>query len=306
MDEVLSQKGITNLSGILGYSMDQLEMDIIKKSDYIKIMNLYGMENDIIDLKDDEYLIVGNMDTINEYYEERLVDSNIIVLNNNELKPVVNYVQKMPLFNSNTDSNAGVIIVNDDLITTDANLSQYIMIGNFVNHSLADDEFNADFNIYVNSMFSYDSINSNLDHNIYFYFKSDMYLAGVSIKILMTYIGLYLGIIFAISSVTVLAIKELSESSDNKERYHILRLIGTDEKIINKTLLSQIFISFMIPLSVALFHAFFGLKELNNIIKIFININLNKNIFITSLFIVIIYGGYFLATYFSSKRVIKE
>ena len=36
---------------------------------------------------------------------------------------------------------------------------------------------------------------------------------------MVTFIGLYLGIIFLISSAAILGLKELSESSDNKERF---------------------------------------------------------------------------------------
>ncbi len=47
---------------------------------------------------------------------------------------------------------------------------------------------------------------------------------------MVTFIGLYLGIIFLISSAAILALKELSESTDNRERYVMLRKLGADEK----------------------------------------------------------------------------
>ena len=47
---------------------------------------------------------------------------------------------------------------------------------------------------------------------------------------MVTFVGLYLGIIFLISSAAILALKELSESTDNKERFNMLRKIGTDRK----------------------------------------------------------------------------
>lgn len=56
----------------------------------------------------------------------------------------------------------------------------------------------------------------------------------------------------------------------------------------------------------ALFHAYFGLREVNGIIKVIGDIDLTSNILLTTMFIVIVYGGYFLATYLASKNIIKE
>ena len=130
--------------------------------------------------------------------------------------------------------------------------------------------------------------------------------SSASIRVLMTYVGLYLGIIFAISSVTVLAIGELSSSSDNKERYKTLKQIGASNKMINKALFIQIFITFMLPLAVALIHSFFAIREISTLIEAMGNIDILNSIIITSIFIVIVYGGYFLATYLCSKSIIKD
>ena len=46
------------------------------------------------------------------------------------------------------------------------------------------------------------------------------------------FIAIYLGIVFLIASSAILALKQLTESSDNKQRYSILRKIGCDEKMI--------------------------------------------------------------------------
>ena len=123
---------------------------------------------------------------------------------------------------------------------------------------------------------------------------------------MVTFIGLYLGIIFLISSAAILGLKELSESSDNKERFRMLRKIGTDEKMINKALFRQIGIFFMLPLIFALIHSVFGIKFAMVILEVFGDEQLLLSIIMTSVFIVFIYGGYFLITYYCSKNIIKE
>ena len=49
--------------------------------------------------------------------------------------------------------------------------------------------------------------------------KIDIAESSIGLGAMVTFIGLYLGIIFLISSAAILALKELSESSDNKERF---------------------------------------------------------------------------------------
>ena len=77
---------------------------------------------------------------------------------------------------------------------------------------------------------------------------------------IITFLGLYIGVVFLISCAAILALKELSESADNVERYAIIRKIGADEKMINRALFRQIAIFFMFPMALAILHSYVGLK----------------------------------------------
>ena len=129
---------------------------------------------------------------------------------------------------------------------------------------------------------------------------------SIGLGAMVTFIGLYLGIIFLISCAAILALKELSESSDNVEKFNMLRKIGVDEKMINKALFRQIGIFFMFPLLVAIIHSVFGIKFCNFLLSAFGAANLLSSIIGVAIFIVAIYGGYFLVTYICSKNIIKE
>lgn len=54
--------------------------------------------------------------------------------------------------------------------------------------------------------------------------------ASVGLATIVTFIAIYLGIIFLIASSAILALKQLTDSSDNKQRYIILRKLVDDEK----------------------------------------------------------------------------
>lgn len=87
------------------------------------------------------------------------------------------------------------------------------------------------------------------------------------LTIIITYISLYLGLIFLICSVVILALQQLSEITDNKKRYTSLMLMGVDEKMINRALFVQLSIYFGLPLFLAGVHAYFGIKVVLDVLK---------------------------------------
>ena len=59
--------------------------------------------------------------------------------------------------------------------------------------------------------------------------KISLVESSIGLATIVTFIGIYLGIILLIASAALLALKQLTESSDNIQRYSILRKIGCDE-----------------------------------------------------------------------------
>ncbi|WP_430832857.1 FtsX-like permease family protein [Erysipelothrix rhusiopathiae] len=126
-------------------------------------------------------------------------------------------------------------------------------------------------------------------------------------ELLFTYVGLYLGLVFLLSSVVVLALQQLSEASDNQARYRVLSKLGTDSKLIKNSILKQISIYFFLPLIIALIHAYVGIKAMN------VNLNLAglapdtmMPALLTTIAIIVMYLIYFIITYSSSKAIILE
>lgn len=125
-------------------------------------------------------------------------------------------------------------------------------------------------------------------------------------RAIISFVGIYLGIIFLITSAAMLALQQLSETADNKHRYDILKKVGADDSLINAALFKQIAIYFILPLALACIHSIVGIKVANDVIMDAGGINAVGNIIITAILITIVYGSYFLATYFSSKRIILK
>ena len=123
---------------------------------------------------------------------------------------------------------------------------------------------------------------------------------------MLSYIAIYLGIVFLLTSAAVLALQQLSESADNLERYGLLRKIGVEPRMINRSLLAQIAIYFFIPLALALIHSAVGIFVISQLLKQFGEMDITGNVIATVVSLIVIYGAYFIATYLCSKTMIRE
>lgn len=269
---------------------------IVKISDYNKIAKLFGLKE--YTLNDDEYFIVANYSEYVEFRNEGLKAHTILNINEKELKPKYDSCVEGFIAMNSTYSNMGVFVVPDNAVNDSMKKYEYLT----ANYNVTDIN---EKNLSEKELSEICKENSN---NTVIDFDSKMTIKENSIGLgaMVTFIGLYLGIIFLISCAAILALKELSESSDNVEKFNMLRKIGVDEKMINKALFRQIGIFFMFPLLVAIIHSVFGIKFCNFLLSAFGAANLVSSIIGIAIFIVAIYGGYFLVTYICSKNIIKE
>ena len=271
---------------------------IMKISDYNKVARLYGIKE--YSLESNEYIIVADFKSMVEIRNVALENGETINLFGHTLKPKYDSCQDGFVEISSTHINTGIILVPDDVVDEDYLIYNHL-IGNYIT---------TDKKEIINIENSINKLTK--DHKVSEYLlpsgstKLSIKEATVGLSAMVTFIGLYLGVIFLISSAAILGLKELSESSENKQRFRMLRKIGTDEKMINKALFRQIAIFFALPLILALIHSIFGIMFAMKILEVFGNEQLLPSIIMTAIFIVIIYGGYFLITYYCSKNIIKE
>jgi len=139
------------------------------------------------------------------------------------------------------------------------------------------------------------------------FFTKEMAInSTLGMKTIVSYLAIYIGILFLIISTVILALQQLSESADNIERYRLLGKLGADRKLLNKALFQQISIYFFLPLSLAVIHSIVGLNVSYDVVMQFGKIDiLFTSILIMGIFM-LFYGGYFFATYICSKNIIEE
>ncbi len=264
---------------------------LMKNSDYNNLANNFNLEK--INLNSDQYAVVGNYKEMIDIKNEALKRNTEIIVNQRiylpKYKKAINGFYEM----GSQKSEIGFIVLPDDALNENQKISNKMV----ADYNGNQDDIEKDVTSFLNNTSKY---------IITFNTKKDIRDASVGLGAIVTFLGLYLGIIFLISCAAILALKELSESSDNVEKFVVLRKIGVDEQELNKALFKQIGIFFMFPLILAIIHSIFGVMFCNNILKTMgVSFNL-KSVIITSLFIIFIYGGYFFITYICSKNIIKE
>ena len=307
-------------TGMVEAFMSKTTVPLVRVSDYNKLAKLY--HRDEIHLKDDQYQFLADYKTMAEILDKALAGNTQIKYRNFTLNPVAKKHQEGFITSSGFKSNTGILIVPDNVITdqpigTQAMLMNYNLSNSRTAEQIDDDLRKAfdlgDLSVTTSSEEAAQKAESSARKanrpsgvSINVYTRLLVKTGTVGMQAIATFVGFYLGTIFLISSAAILALKQLSESSDNTEKYAALRRLGASNKMLNRALFVQIAIFFLAPLLIGIIHSIFGIMFASSIIEIFGSDGLLASIPMTVSMIVLIYGGYFLLTYISSKRIISE
>lgn len=301
----LSKEGMTAMKNYFPVANDN-DILVIGENGYNNTLKLLGKEP--VNLKENKYLAVGNIDEMKKWVNESLENGNIdqmkklvnkssengkkINISGKTLEPANKKYENINLYNFTMKGDILIFVVKDSL------LEGLKPVSSRFNMMLKDNS---------NTKEELEAIRDQLvESQVYSITKKEIYDNAAGLGATMAYLGIYLGLIFIITSAVVLAIQQLTESTDNVERYRLLKEIGVDQKMINKAIFTQVGVYFMLPLSLAIVHSIVGLKISSTIVGVFGNASIMPNIIITAIIFVIIYGGYFLATYLGAKKNINE
>lgn len=268
---------------------------VIKLSDYNKVAEIYGLKQHT--LAADEYLVVSNYDyTLNMYNEQYLQKDHVIRIGGKEYHPKYKTCQDGFLQMSSNRSELGFTVVPDD-IPADENLHPDCIyyIANYTNKKSVEEmdrllnnkEFGEKTGIYVST-------------------RTEIHQRSIGLTALIVFLGLYLGIIFVLSSFALLSLKELSQAADSREKYRTLRRIGVDERMIHRSLFRQNLIFFSTPLLLAIIHSIFGIQVSVYIMESFGTTGMLFSIVATSAVLLVVYVIYFTITYRCSRKIINE
>ena len=276
---------------------------LIKVSDYNKIAKLYG--NEELTVEDDEYIVLCDFTNQVNLRNMGLKDGGKININGKIYHSKYSECKLGYILMSTSHTNTGIMVVPDNFNLKEEWKQQHFLAANYNAETEEEKEIiEEDFGRTDTNL--YETLNKK-NISLMGMSKISIIQASVGVATIVVFIAIYLGIVFLIASSAILALKQLTESSDNKQRYIILRKIGCDEKMINQALFRQIAIFFMLPLLLAIIHSIFGIQFVMSMMSVLASAEeLLPSIIVTVIIIGIIYGAYFAATYFVSKNIIKE
>ena len=267
---------------------------IMEQSDYNRVAAVYG--NAPLTLADDEYAIVCSMDIWKSIRDEALAMHTAIEINGRTLRPAMDSCAEGQLEMNGMDINLGIIIVPDGLMREDQLYASWL----FADYRASDAESREDAEASLQQALArsneYFSVN----------LRSAIYAENTGIGMMVTFIGLYLSIVFLICSAAILALNQLAACSDSRGRYALLRSLGVSDQEISRSLFWQTLLFFGAPLALACIHSLFGLPFCGVLLLAFGVGSMQNALIPTALLLVAIYGGYFLVTYLCGRSMIME
>ena len=268
-------------------------VSVLAVSDFNRALAMQGKEP--VALTENQYLLNCNYKGTFQYVEKALESHADLVLAGIPLQRASDTVLEETYFMTSVGNNdRGTLIVPDAVarsLTKDVNvlLVQY--------------RPDADSDAVLQKMIP---IGLDDTHGYRYAEKNMMYDMFYGLNALVSFLCCYIGLIFLLICAALLALKQLTETTDNIYRYGLLQKLGAKKEQINRTLLSQTAIFFAAPLAVAGIFSAVLMGKAMEIVEEFMNIHISTNMVFTVVLFLVVYGSYFLATYLSCKRMVVE
>ena len=276
------------------------DIDFIKVSDYNKILNLKGEKE--ITLNNNEILLLSNESRLANSTNERLKDSNKVNIKEKEYLVKNAKVIQENLYTYDVRTNYFTIVINDEF------LSGYKITESVLNVNYLDgnrEEYNKKYDNVARGFYDENGPKLNINR-IAGKSKDEVCAGSKGLKTIVLFIGIYLGIVFLITSMAVLALQQLSEASDSIDRYKSLKRIGSNGTMIDKTIFIQTFVYFSLPVFLAIIHSIVGIYVVNYYINRFQQIDIILPALMTGLVFLVVYVVYFYTTYVGYKNIVKS
>ena len=268
-------------------------VSVLAVSDFNRALAMQGKEP--VALTENQYLLNCNYKGTFQYVEKALESHADLVLAGIPLQRASDTVLEETYFMTSVGNNdRGSLIVPDAVVHS---------LTKDVNVLLVQYRPDADSDAVLQKMIP---IGLDDTHGYRYAEKNMMYDMFYGLNALISFLCCYIGLIFLLICAALLALKQLTETTDNIYRYGLLQKLGAKKEQINRALLFQTAIFFAAPLAVAGIFSAVLMGKAMEIVEEFMNIHISTNLGFTVVLFLVVYGSYFLATYLSCKRMVVE
>ena len=288
----------------------------ISLSDFNKLRSILGYEE--VDLKDSEFTIQWHSAVTEIEIDNYIKENSKLNINGQELKLSDNSNYKESIGEGIYESDSNNIIILPDKVCTSLTFMEINFIANINNEMSYEEAYDFQDN-YVDNWFiknndefvkkysdEYDITSSVIKVRI----KSLETNNILNMTLAMRILGIYLGVVLLMISLVVLSLSQLTDSMDHKDRFHVLKRLGVEDREISKIIFKQIFIYFTIPITIAMIGVVTFIYNFYLIYKDIISTYIGDSTFVLSIIIGIIlmigiYVCYFVGTYYTFKREVS-
>ena len=267
---------------------------VVSVSDFNRAMSMQG--KDTIELQETEFLLNCNYKGTFQYIEDFLQNHSSIIVNGKSLQAASSEVLQETYWMTSVGNNDRGTIIVSDKIAMSLNKAENVLLVQYK----ADTDSDAVLQKMIPIGLEWETHGYRYTEKVML--NSIFYGAGA----LWVFLCSYIGLIFLLICAALLSLKQLTETADNIYRYGLLQKLGADGKLLYGALFKQIAVFFVVPLVIAGVYSVFGIRKIVAIVEEFMNMHIATNIGFTIVLFLIVYGGYFLATYLSCKRMVQE
>ena len=268
-----------------------------------------------VELSDDQYLVVNNMAATQSVAEAIVKQNWQLDVLGHSLHPI-DAINDLQLQNSSMKSTILFFIV-PDAVVDDIKAQGSIPLMSTLN--LAYTDTYKEKNGAVGDDMLWDVMAKALpvegEPNAYdqelwpvtsFYTSYELHSQASGLRMMITYLALYIGFVLLVATAAVLAIQQLSEATDSRDRYHLLSELGCDARMLNQSLFVQVLVYFGAPLLLAVCHAGYVILVLSHTLFSAVGVPVTGPILMAGGFTLAIYGGYMIVTYFAARGIVKQ
>ena len=274
-------------------ALPSIYVNVISISDFNRALSM--QEKEPISLQEDEFLINCNYEGTMDYARQALIDHPTLTIAGKCLTRRQDTLLTETYYMTSIGNNDRATIIVPDRVAS--------LLNKDVNVLLVQYKAGTDSDEIVRKMVP---IGLDESHGYRYAEKTMMYDMYFGSNALLVLLCCYLGLVFLTICAAILALKQLTETADSLSRYGLLKKLGADESSINQTVLAQTFLFFAAPLALAAILSGVLLTKAVELVEGFLNIHISGNVWLTISVFLLIYGGYFLASYLTCRKIIRD
>lgn len=274
-------------------NIPDMAVSVVSVSDFNRVLVMQGKAPLV--LGDNQYLLNCNYEGTYQYIVNAL--NNLPQLSINEIplqRASDKVLQETYMMTSVGNNDRGTLIVPDDVaavLEKDAN----VLVVQYRPDVNSDEVLQKMIPIGLDETHGYRYAEKNMMYDMFY-----------GVNALVSFLCCYIGLVFLLICAALLALKQLTETTDNIYRYGLLQKLGARHGRISRNLFIQTAVFFGIPLFVAGIYSTLLMCKATELVEEFMNIHIATNIGITIILFFVVYGTYFLVTFLSCNRMVTE